>query len=182
MLPPVPRRFVVATITCLAAFLTAVIAPVQAGATTVPWSQMTISQREVAMVSAMTTMLNSERAANHLAALTVAPALLKSAGAHNGVMAKDNLMDHQCPGEASPGTRITNAGYRWRSWGENIGWSSDETIAGVQNMEAVMYAEKAPDNGHRLNILGSFKSVGIAVTFDAVHHVFWYTQDFGTPL
>jgi uncharacterized protein YkwD len=41
-------------------------------------------------------------------------------------------------------------------------------------------AEKAPDNGHRLNILDkSFRNIGIDVYFDKTHNKMWFTQDFG---
>lgn len=184
MSPAALRRFVVALAACLALLANVLVGTVGAGsasATTVPWAKMTTAQREVALASAMLALLNTERTANHLSRLSGSPTLIKSALAHNLVMAKDNLMSHQCPGEASPGTRITRAGYKWRAWGENIGWDSEVTITGIQNMEKLMYGERAPDNGHRLNILGHYTAVGVSVYIDSVHHKMWYTQDFAAP-
>ena len=66
------------------------------------------------------------------------------------------------------------------SAGENIGWNSDQTLSGVRYLEREMYREKAPENGHRLNILDhSFRDVGIDVYFDKTHNKMWFTQDFG---
>jgi uncharacterized protein YkwD len=43
-----------------------------------------------------------------------------------------------------------------------------------------MYNEKAPNNGHRLNILSSkFRQVGVDVYLDRTHHKVWLTTDFG---
>ena len=181
MSPAALRRFVVALAACLGLVTGVLVSAGPAGATTVPWASMTIAQREATMANSMFALLNLERAANHLPRLGGSPTLVKSALAHNLVMAKDNLMSHQCPGEASPGTRITRAGYAWRAWAENIGWDTDETITGIQNMERLMYGERAPNDGHRLNILGHYTAVGVSVYIDTVHHKMWYTQDFGVP-
>jgi len=65
--------------------------------------------------------------------------------------------------------------------GASVANIPDETIDGILYMENVMYSEKPPENGHRLNILGNFYSIGIDVYFDSVHHKMWYTQDFASP-
>jgi uncharacterized protein YkwD len=45
-----------------------------------------------------------------------------------------------------------------------------------------MYYEKAPNDGHRRNILNpAYRDVGISVVQDFVHHRIWLTVDFGTP-
>ena len=56
------------------------------------------------------------------------------------------------------------------------------TRPGLRYLQAEMFHEKAPNNGHRLNILDrSFRNVGIDVYFDHKHHKMWFTQDFGQP-
>jgi uncharacterized protein YkwD len=68
------------------------------------------------------------------------------------------------------------------SAGENIGWNSAQNRPGLRALQLEMYREKAPDNGHRLNILDrSFRNVGIDVYFDKSHGKMWFTQDFGQP-
>jgi hypothetical protein len=55
-----------------------------------------------------------------------------------------------------------------------------QTVAGLLQLQTLMYNEKAPDDGHRVNILNpSYREVGIDVYFDAAHHTMWFTQDFG---
>ena len=69
------------------------------------------------------------------------------------------------------------------SAGENIGWNTDLRTQGIQSLERDMYNEKAPDNGHRLNILDKhFTQVGIDIYYDAAHQKIWFTQDFGQPM
>jgi uncharacterized protein YkwD len=170
------RRIAVAVLASLTVLVSSAVGANQASAA----PGLTVAQLQSTLANAMFSLLNSERKANHLAPVGGSPTLVKSAAAHNLVMAKHDSMSHQCSGEASPGTRIRSAGYTWHSWGENIGWSSTETVTGIQNMEKEMYIERPPDNGHRLNILGKFKAVGIAVYLDPVHHIFWYTQDFAS--
>ena len=176
------RRLVVSLLTCIGFVLSTVLGTSPASATTLSWAQMTVAQKESAMVYAMYDLLNAERALYHLAPVAGNYNLGISAGRHDYVMAHDNLMAHQCPYEASPGTRIIQAGYSWHSWGENIGWTTDESVNGMLNMEREMFNELPPEDGHRLNILGNYRNVGINVYFDPVHFKAWYTQDFGYPV
>jgi len=177
-MPPTPlRRRAVAVVLALGLVLSALISASPASAT-VPWSSLTVAQKQTLLIGAMYGRVNTERALHNLAPVHASPTLMKTAHAHNLMMAKYNLMAHQCPGEASPGTRIWNAGYHWHRWGENVGWTTNETISGILYMEYLMYIETPPDDGHRLNILGSYYSIGIDVYIDSVHHKMWYTQDF----
>lgn len=126
--------------------------------------------------------LNNERRAHGLAPLRMNTRLILSAHRHNMTMAWRDAMSHQLPGEAFFADRISRTGYDWRAAGENIGWNSRQTNWGLQRLQKEMYAEKAPDNGHRLNILSrSFRQVGIDVYFDQTHNKMWFTQDFGQP-
>lgn len=127
-------------------------------------------------------MLNDERKANGLPALTMNADLIKSAHGHNLNMAAANEMSHQLPGEPYFADRIQNAGYKYWYAGENIGWNSVQTLDGVRQLETIMYNEKAPDNGHRLNILSkNYTNVGIDVYFDNANGKVWLTEDFGKP-
>jgi uncharacterized protein YkwD len=133
------------------------------------------------MAGAMLAKLNLERTLNGRKAVTMNSALIRSAHTHNLDMASKNTMSHQLPGEPDFTHRIQTAGYNWMNAGENIGWNSDVTTAGVLALETIMYNEKAPNDGHRQNILSSaFHNVGIDVYYDAAHHKMWLTEDFGT--
>lgn len=130
----------------------------------------------------MLRLLNQERAQHHLRPLRMNNKLIRSAHRHNLAMAHADEMSHQLPGEAFFADRISKAHYRWLSAGENIGWNSAQNRPGLRYLQLEMYHEKAPDNGHRLNILDrSFRNVGIDVYFDKAHHKMWFTQDFGQP-
>jgi uncharacterized protein YkwD len=130
--------------------------------------------------TAMLHMLNTERRAHHLPPLSMNAKLIRSAHVHNLAMAKADEMSHQLPGEAFFADRISAAHYNWTSAGENIGWNSAMNRPGLRALENQMYTEKAPDNGHRLNILDkSFRNIGIDVYFDKTHNKMWFTQDFG---
>ncbi|MGI8664646.1 MAG: CAP domain-containing protein [Jatrophihabitans sp.] len=131
--------------------------------------------------AALTTyhLLNSERAANHLPALGWSAALVSSARRHNLTMAQANVLSHQLPGEAVFRTRISQAGVAWHSAAENIGWTTNRSSAGSMAMQTAMYNEKAPNNGHRLNILStSVHYVGIDTYIDAKTGKLWLTEDF----
>jgi uncharacterized protein YkwD len=130
----------------------------------------------------MLKLLNKERRAHHLKPLVTNNKLIVSAHKHNLAMARADLMSHQVPGEKFFADRITAAHYNWMAAGENIGWNSAMNRPGLRSLERDMYNEKAPDNGHRLNILDrSFRNVGIDVYFDKSNGKMWFTQDFGQP-
>jgi uncharacterized protein YkwD len=124
--------------------------------------------------------LNAERAHSHLPPLRMNAHLVTSAHRHNVLMAQRNTMSHQLRGEAFFATRITRAGYRWSSAGENIAWNSDWRVNGALAVQRYMYNERPPNDGHRRNILSrSFRDVGIDIYMDAKHHKLWMTEDFG---
>ncbi len=127
-------------------------------------------------------MLNNERRAHGLPKVTMNQELIVSAHGHNLDMAAANEMSHQLPGEPYFADRISNAGYKYWYAGENIGWNSVQTLDGVRQLETIMYNEKAPDDGHRQNILSkNYTNVGIDVYFDNTNGKVWLTEDFGKP-
>lgn len=172
-----PRPAALAALVLVVALLATLLTPGKAEArTTVPVRSLT----EVSFANAVATLLNTERAANHLKPVTMRPQLIASARSHNLAMARANVMSHQVYGEKSLGSRIDATGYHWLWAGENIGWNSDMTSAGVLMLQKAMYNERPPENGHRLNILSShFTNVGVDVYLDTVHQRVWLTVDFG---
>jgi uncharacterized protein YkwD len=152
-----------------------------AGATTTAsrTSATALARYEVNMLKLM----NRERTAHGAKPVVMNKKLALSAHRHNVHMAKANTMSHQLPGEAFFADRISKTGYNWRAAGENIGWNSNLSNQGVQTLQRQMYNEKAPNNGHRLNILDKhFTQVGIDVYYDAAHNKLWFTQDFAQPM
>lgn len=168
-----PWRPLLATLLCSAALLGLLVAAPAANAT-----PLTAAEHRVQL--AVLALLNSERRANHLPALVLDAQLNASALAHTARMVGRQTLSHQMPGEASLSARVSATRYRWSALGENIGWTSLYSTAGALAIERSMYNERAPYNGHRLNILSrTYRQVGIGIVFDARHHRVWLTQDFG---
>ncbi|CAM5267850.1 hypothetical protein GCM10010329_02390 [Streptomyces spiroverticillatus] len=111
-------------------------------------------------------LLNEERAKAGCSALTTNSLLRTAAQRHSADMVARGFFDHTNPDGDGPGERVTAAGYKWSTYGENI-------AAGQQTPAAVMEAWMN-SSGHRANILNcSFKEVGIGL---ANNH---WTQVFG---
>ncbi|MGW1002719.1 sigma-70 family RNA polymerase sigma factor [Streptomyces sp. NPDC002520] len=121
-------------------------------------------------VSQVVALVNKERAAAGCGPLTEDPQLEKAAQDHSDDMAARGFFDHTDPDGTDPGQRITAAGYRWSTYGENI-------AKGQQTPESVMDSwMNSP--GHRANILNcSFKDIGVGIHRGSGGP--WWTQDFG---
>ncbi|QIY60820.1 sigma-70 family RNA polymerase sigma factor [Streptomyces sp. RPA4-2] len=121
-------------------------------------------------VAQVVALVNKERATAGCGPLTEDAQLEKAAQAHSDDMAARNFFEHTNPDGADPGQRITAAGYRWSTYGENI-------AQGQQTPEAVMESwMNSP--GHRANILNcAFKNIGVGVHKGSGGP--WWTQDFG---
>ncbi|WP_164986243.1 CAP domain-containing protein, partial [Streptomyces roseicoloratus] len=99
---------------------------------------------------------NAERAKAGCGPLTEHTLLTRAAQGHSDDMAARDFFDHTNPDGADPGDRVTAAGYRWSTYGENIAMGQ-RTPADV--MKAWMNSP-----GHRANILNcSFKEIGIGI-------------------
>ncbi|CAM5665295.1 MULTISPECIES: sigma-70 family RNA polymerase sigma factor [Streptomyces] len=124
-------------------------------------------------VAQVVALVNKERATAGCDPLAEDSLLDKSAQRHSEDMAARGFFDHTNPDGADPGQRITAAGYRWSTYGENI-------AMGQQTPEAVMESwMNSP--GHRANILNcSFKDIGIGVHEGPGGP--WWTQNFGAKL
>jgi uncharacterized protein YkwD len=126
--------------------------------------------------------LNAERSRHGLRALKMNSKLVSAAHTHNLAMAKADTLSHQLSGEATLGSRVSAAGYRWSLVGENVAYNTSRSQAGVLAVQKAMYNEKPPDDGHRRNILNEkFVDVGVDVIDDSVHDKIWLVTDFGTP-
>jgi len=123
--------------------------------------------------------VNRARAAHHLPLLAWDARLAESAHSHNRAMASSNTLSHQVDTEPALGSRESSAGVQWTYAAENIGWTTQRSMAGVLDIEARMLTETAPNDAHRRNILSrQAQSLGIDVYFDAAHNRLWLTEDF----
>ncbi|MBH1933003.1 sigma-70 family RNA polymerase sigma factor [Streptomyces sp. AV19] len=104
----------------------------------------------------VTDLVNAERAKAGCSPLTGNAQLDQAAQAHSDDMAARGFFDHTNPDSKGPGDRVTAAGYRWTTYGENIAY-------GQQSAASVMDGwMKSP--GHKANILNcSFKEIGVGV-------------------
>ncbi|MDF2265136.1 sigma-70 family RNA polymerase sigma factor [Streptomyces coacervatus] len=144
-----------------------------ASAARTPTSRPEASSTPSDAVTQVVALVNKERAAAGCGALTEDPQLEKAAQGHSDDMAARNFFDHTNPDGADPGQRITAAGYKWSTYGENI-------AQGQQTPQAVMESwMNSP--GHRANILNcSFKDIGVGIHNGSGGP--WWTQDFGAKL
>ncbi len=143
-------------------------APVQ----TIPAKPDTVSQIE-AYVLADT---NAFRAQNGLAALTADAQVALIARTHSADMLANNYFEHSDRTGCNPGCRLTNAGYRWNSYGENIHWMSGYKLNAADSAQKIVN-DWINSPGHRANMLGAFTyaGVGIAINGDTVYTTTDYT-------
>ncbi|WP_019869843.1 CAP domain-containing protein [Salinispora oceanensis] len=119
----------------------------------------------------MIRLANAERAKAGCAALSVDDKLMTAAQRHSQDQADHRNMSHTGSNGSSPGDRLGDVGYQWRTYGENVAWNQ-------QSPEAVMTAwMNSP--GHRANILNcSFTEIGVGVA--SSNGPYW-TQVFAAP-
>jgi uncharacterized protein YkwD len=115
---------------------------------------------------------NKAREKGELPPLKVNPVLTKVARAHSANMAKQKKMEHKLDGK-DPADRVEEAGYDYRSFGENI-------AAGLNVPVEAIFKSWMESEGHRKNILsGNYEEIGIGVAADDTGELY-YTQVFGT--
>lgn len=121
---------------------------------------------------AVLSLVNQERAKAGCGALAIDSRLAAAARGHSADMAARDFFDHDTPEGVNVATRVTNAGYKWSSVGENI-------AKGQQDAAAVMDSwMNSP--GHRANILNcGYKHIGIGMVLAGRAPV--WTQDFASP-
>ncbi len=175
------RRSIAALALAAAALGTLALAPSATAAPLPASSYHGRTSAESKMALAVEKMINAERRAHGLPRLYMRKTLMLSARRHDFTMARYDEMSHQVQGEPVFTSRIRSAGYKWKWAGENIAWNSQMTTAGVQQLESMMYNERAPYDEHRLNILNThYKNVGVDVYLDSTHKRVWLTTDFGS--
>ena len=112
--------------------------------------------------------INSFRRQNGRAALSYNVKLESAARRLATDMYNKGYFSHTDSSGHDGGWRITNAGYRWSRWGENI-------ARGFANWhDAIVAWEKSPE--HRANLLNPYlKDIGLGSKGK------YWVQDFGTP-
>ncbi len=110
--------------------------------------------------------VNSHRAQAGQGALSINSRLTAAAQGHSDYMAREQIMAHVGAGSTDGGQRISNAGYRWTTWGENV--------AAGQKTPAEVMAAWMNSSGHRANILQNrMVEIGVAATEGSNGVVYW---------
>ncbi|WWR54975.1 sigma-70 family RNA polymerase sigma factor [Streptomyces sp. SCSIO 30461] len=118
-------------------------------------------------------LVNAERSKAGCGPVSDNSRLADAATNHSDDMAARGFFEHTNPDGEDPGDRITDAGYRWSTYGENI-------ARGQQSPESVMDSWMN-SSGHRANILNcSFKELGVGIHSGSGGP--WWTQAFGSQL
>ena len=100
-------------------------------------------------------LVNYERTSRGLDPLLIDEQLDRAANLHTDEMIQADRMDHQLPGEAEFGDRVTATGYEWGYIKENI-------AAGYTTPESVVDGWMSSTKGHREAILDpEFTHIGI---------------------
>src|SRR5262249_53773509 len=114
---------------------------------------------------------NEARAKEKLPPLKANATLLRVARAHSANMAKQQKMEHDLDGK-TPAQRIEDAGYDYKSMGENIA-EGDKPVS-----IRMIFKGWMDSPGHREHILSpKFDEIGIGIASDKGKR--YYTQVFG---
>jgi uncharacterized protein YkwD len=122
------------------------------------------------------TLINQNRRGHGCANLTLDRRLIDAANGHAADMARHDYFAHESPDGEGAGDRVTDAGYNWRHYGENIARGVDSPYAVVDGW---MHSPE-----HRHNILDcglDQMGVGLAIAGDSERTIYW-VQDFATPM
>jgi uncharacterized protein YkwD len=121
-----------------------------------------VSASDPAAVTATLCLLNEQRSAHGLGALSESPVLDRAATAYAADMVDRRFFDHVSPGGGTMMDRIKAAGWvPTGSWsaGENIAWGSGSLGSPASIVDSWMHSA-----GHRANILnGAFGAIGIGI-------------------
>ena len=108
---------------------------------------------------------------NPVGSLEMQENLRCAARLHSVDMVERNFFDHTNPDGLGPGERMSDAGYPWMSFGENIGW-------GYQTAEQMMVGW-LESYGHCTNLMQGFHTeIGVGY-FAGAGQITW-TQKFGS--
>lgn len=115
---------------------------------------------------------NKTRAQYGVGPLKLVSSLIRAAQEHSDDQARREKMGHDGSDGSTPFQRMTRAGYRYMSAGENV-------AMGYKSVAAVMDGWMGSP-GHRDNILRAYTEVGFGMTADSVGRCYW-TACFANP-
>jgi uncharacterized protein YkwD len=122
------------------------------------------------------TLINGNRRQHGCRSVTLDRRLIVAANGHAADMARHDYFEHESRNGEGAGDRVTDAGYKWKHYGENMARGVDSAY------EVVDGWMHSPE--HRHNILDCSldqMGVGIAIAGDQKNTIYW-VQDFATPM
>lgn len=120
------------------------------------------------------TLINDNRRAHGCGSVTLDRRLIEAANGHAADMARHDYFAHESPDGQGAGDRVTDAGYNWKHYGENIARGVDSAYAVVDGW---MHSPE-----HRHNILDcTLEQMGVGIAIAGDRTVYW-VQDFATPM
>ncbi|WP_331730432.1 CAP domain-containing protein (plasmid) [Kitasatospora sp. NBC_00070] len=123
------------------------------------------------VIQQVTDLVNKERALVGCGPVTVNAKLNRAAQVHSDDMVARHYFEHEDPENRHADSRITAAGYNWRSWGENIAYGQADA---AEVMDTWMHSPS-----HKSNILNcGFKEIGVGITL--ADRGPWWTQVFAS--
>ncbi|WP_455567357.1 sigma-70 family RNA polymerase sigma factor [Streptomyces angustmyceticus] len=141
-------------------------------ATASPTPSATPSPAPPSLEEQATALINTRRSRAGCGPLRIDRRLHTAARRHSADMAARQYYEHDAPDGTGPDDRITAAGYRWSSWGENLDRGPRTAAAAVNDWMG--------DAMHRGNLLDCrFTAVGIGVVEGPGGP--WWTQDLAAP-
>lgn len=115
--------------------------------------------------AAVVDLLNAERARRGLAAVSIHPLVTEAAQLHSDDQVANRNMSHTGSDGSNPGHRLDRVGFNWRGWAENVG-------AGHRT-PAVIFDGWMNSTGHRNNMLGNYRYIGVAVAESSDGTKYW---------
>ncbi len=158
--------------------VTSVVQPVGTTVTTAPTAPTPAPTADVVSQIEQYVLIetNNARARSGLPALIADTRVANIARAHSADMLSKNYFEHTNLSGCNAGCRLTNGGYVWKTYAENIHWMSGYKLS-AQDSARKIVNDWMNSPGHRTNILGSYKyaGVGIAVSGDKIYSTTDYT-------
>jgi uncharacterized protein YkwD len=119
-------------------------------------------------------LVNQNRRRGGCDELTVDRRLIEAANEHAADMARRDYFAHESPNGDGAGDRVSDAGYRWKRYGENLARGVDSAY------EVVDGWMHSPE--HRDNIMDCrLRQMGVGLALSGDHTAYW-VQDFATPM
>jgi uncharacterized protein YkwD len=125
------------------------------------------------------TKINYERQKQGKSILVVDSLLSSIARSHSQDMLSKNYFSHTSPSGCGSACRLSNGGYAWTSYAENIHWMSGYNMS-AESTAAKVVTDWMNSAGHRANNLSNNTRIGVGVA-GSNNSKIYTTADFAIP-